>query len=795
MAIHRLSFFGIFILLSACCGYCMDSHSYHFDFGLSPIAEGYLGVSHQDDFSPEKRYGWIVRPQFLRDRGAPDDLYRDFVGGDAPAKFHVELSPGLYRIKLCAGDITYGNHRLKIRIPQLGVELPVLSPTLGEYVEISFASEIKEPFIEFVFDSPVKNWVLNSLSIEPASQREEVTIRSKSILSPSAWDHRSTWPNPVQPLFEQFRKDLRKVKRFTRTGLTQQDYLKVIEGNVEYFKQHLDETGAIIDPYKKEEYQYSTPCFALAAATVAIHAGRGDLIEPAARAMDWAVLTLSEGRGANHHEDFFSSQIAHALPLLRPVVSRERYQKWEEQIRAFDPLAVYRAGPGGGNWNVVALSGEGLFFQMHLRENPSFIESSLAAQSRFFNSPWGLYTEGPMPYDHFPRIWAADMLSHGYRGQNTAQLEEVLNRGALTSLFMQSPTGELPAGGRSAHHQWNEAEQCVTYEIYAAKALASGDQEMAEVYKRAAHLALASLMRWIRPSGELWIVKNRVDPSQFHGYEGYSSHSQYNLLAMAMLSIAYEYAVQTGDLPESPTPADVGGFAFQLPSPFNKVFANAGGMYLEIDYIADLHYNATGLIRVHRSGFNPQLGPSDAVTTEAIYHVPEKPAMTAAIGVSWQDASGEWVSLAQYGRSGKNEMSLPSPQVTFAPIHQSPRRVAFKMVYEWPEGVPSKIVENYSVTPDRIEVDYELTGYFGPTRLAWPVLASDGERTTEIGIRDSAVSVSLSGQAQRYRVIGAESIHVQEELQAFRNGWARIAVAQWPAGRNARLRIQPDLQK
>jgi hypothetical protein len=50
----------------------------------------------------------------------------------------------------------------------------------------------------------------------------------------------------------------------------------------------------------------------------------------------------------------------------------------------------------------VALSGEGLFFQMKLRENSSFIESSLSAQSRFFNSPWGLYTEGPMPYDHFP---------------------------------------------------------------------------------------------------------------------------------------------------------------------------------------------------------------------------------------------------------------------------------------------------------------------------------------------------------------------------------------------------------
>jgi hypothetical protein len=352
MEIHRLSFFGILALMLACCGHCRDSSSastsssiYRFDFGVSPVANDPTGLSPADDFDPEIGYGWGVRPQFYRDRGAPDDVARDFVGGNAPATFHVELSPGLYKIVLGAGDILFWNHRLKVGIPQSQIFLPEIRPAMGEYIEICFVAEVKEPFLEFVFDSPVQNWVLTALSIEPASQREEVTIRSKSILSSSTWDKRSNWPNPVRPLLEQFRKDLRKVKRFTPSGLTPRDYLRVIEGNVDFFGHHQDATGAIIDPYKQEEYQYSTPCFALAASTVAIYAGRGDLIEPAARAMDWAVLTLSEGRGAHHHEDFFSSQIAHALPLLQPVVSRERYQKWEERIRAFDPLTVYRAGP------------------------------------------------------------------------------------------------------------------------------------------------------------------------------------------------------------------------------------------------------------------------------------------------------------------------------------------------------------------------------------------------------------------------------------------------------------------
>ena len=131
---------------------------------------------------------------------------------------------------------------------------------------------------------------------------------------------------------------------------------------------------------------------------------------------------------------------------------------------------------------------------------------------------------------------------------------------------------------------------------------------MAGVFKRTAHVALQSMQRWQRPSGEMWIVKNRADPKDFHGYESYSSHSQYNLLPMAMLSIAYDYAAKTDDVPEQLTPAEVGGFAFQLDKPFNKIFANTGGMYVELDVAADPAHNATGLLRVHKKNFNPQLG-------------------------------------------------------------------------------------------------------------------------------------------------------------------------------------------
>src|SRR6185437_10133423 len=187
-----------------------------------------------------------------------------------------------------------------------------------------------------------------------------------------------------------------------------------------------------------------------------------------------------------------------------------------------------------------------------------------------------------MAYDHFPRLWLADLLAGGYDGPSHAELEEAIRRAAITSLFMQSPWGELPAGGRSAQHQWNEAEQCVTYEIYAARALKDGDAPMAGVYERAAHLALASMRRWIRPSGEMQIVKNWFDPAQRFGFEGYSSPSQYNLLPAAMLALAYEHSAATEAVQERPAPADVGGYVLEIPS-LHKVFASAGGAYVEIE--------------------------------------------------------------------------------------------------------------------------------------------------------------------------------------------------------------------
>ena len=757
-----------------------------FDFGTAEQEKGYNAVDNMTPYSGDRGYGWVTFPQNVRDRGAPDALRRDFVFSATPALFRIDVEPGIYKLACIMGDMEYEDHFLTISLPGINRTLPVLNTQKGEFATLTVGFENQDRILEILMDSPGGNWILNALTLEPCSLAEEPKITKERFevkrQIKDTWEDVFSWDNPIMPHWDRFREHLSKKPGFQPTGLTRKDYLKVIEGDVDYFRNFQDEQGAIIDPFKKIEWQYSTPCFALAAATLVVHAGRTDLLEPAAKAMDWASMTLSQRKAATAHEDFFPPQIAHALPLLKPLVSQERYNIWIDHIRSFDPYATYRAGTGGGNWNVVALSGEGLFYQMGLRENKDYIEDCLSAQGKFFNSPWGLYTEGPMAYDHFPRIWTADMLASGFQGKNTDKLSEILDRGALTSLFMQSPTGELPTGGRSAHHQWNEAEQCVTYEIYSAKAKQKGDERTAGVYKRAAHLALGSIRRWIRPSGELWIVKNRVDPSQNHGYEGYSAHSQYNLLAMAMLSIAYQHAGDTEDIEEQATPADVGGFVIILPQPHHKIFANAGGLYLEIDYAADLHYNPTGLLRIHKMGMNPQLGPSDGLLEKPSSRYPEGPRTTAAIGVSWKDKTGAWRRLAEFGSA---------PKTRFGIGEERPDKAIFHIVYEHEFDGPSRIIETYTLTPEWIDMTATLMDYSGPMRFVLPVLSDDGERKTEIKTSDSKITVALDDDVQSYHAIGAESVWVEEQKYPFRNGWAQLAFAEYPSAQKAVLRIMP----
>ncbi len=543
-------------------------------------------------------------------------------------------------------------------------------------------------------------------------------------------------PFPLADAMLTLRNSLSKSQAIP-TGLTRNDYLDVVSGIVSYFRHFQAPDGRIVDPFVHREVQYSTPCYAWAATALIVSGKRSDLLDSAVAALESALQQLAEAKPADRHGDFFTFPVMLAYEHLRDRVPLERRRKWEQLLHSIDPHRAYRDiltenKRSVHNWNVVAIAGEFLRHQAGFTDL-TFVECHLEAQLQHFTAE-GLYRDPnvPMAYDHFPRHFLTVMLERGYDGKHAKLLNELLERAAWTSMLIQSPCGELPTGGRSAQHQWNEAMQCVTYEIWARRKWREGDEVAAKAFKRAAHLALQSVKRWVRPSGELWIVKNRFDPALRHGFEGYSFHSQYNLLAASMLATAWLFADE--QIPEGACPADVGGFVVHLPD-FHKVIANAGGLYVEIDTAADPNYNSTGLLRIHKAGVEPLVGPSDGAA------IRDEP---LAVGIAWLEGN-QWQPLAGLGRK-----QIVNTEVT---VHEmNPQKVRFSIRYELNRSKVQAVVETYELTPTQVRVTAEIDGEVDKLLVRFPAMAFDGQRASRIQVRGNTVLVQLGSSQQNFRV-------------------------------------------
>ena len=736
------------------------------DFGRGEPKPGWTRVI-DESYTVDRGFGWVDRPTLRFEvQKRPDPLRRGFVAGTGRSTFRVRVPrPGTYRLAVVAGDMR-ADHAFAVTTSGAAPPFPPVRTKASQYVTAVGTVDVAGETLDVTFDG---DWAVGGLMVTPATGAEVPHVVADFVEpdqpAPRDWRQVATWPDPTAELIAAFRQSAPRVKGVVADRL---DYLRLIESDVDYWAKRQNADGAVIDPDLKEEFQYSTPCFAFAAAQVADGLRRADLVEPAARALDWATVTLSKHKAATGHEDFFPPPIAHAMELLKGKVPAERYDRWAKTLASYRPYGGYEMALGSMNWNVVALSGESMFHDLGVRPNLDFVDDSLAAQAHLWTSDWGVYLEGPIPYDAWPRLFLCDMVAHGYRGPWRDVIGETLRRGAATGLFMQSPTGQMPVGARSSQHVWNEALQCALFEDAAAR-----DPKLAPAYKRAAALSLAAMRPWKRPTGEFQIIKNWADPTQRFGFEIYSSTSQYNLMACTTLCVAYQRAAATEKLAGGVAPAEVGGFVLDLRSEFHKVIANAGGTYVEIDTAGDGHYSPTGLLRVHRTGVPPAIGPSDGLVTDASPVYPKGSAKTtAAVGVAWQ-VDGKWRRLAEVlGDAVHAELSVSE---------KTPARVAFAIRYTGALGGPTAVVERYTVTPGRVEQASTVEGYAGPVRVVVPVLADDGRETSTVDVGPGGVTVRLGGGATRFGVAGATGV-VGEQRYAYRNGWAKLATFDVPNG-------------
>ncbi|MDZ7374335.1 MAG: hypothetical protein ONB23_10245 [candidate division KSB1 bacterium] len=565
------------------------------------------------------------------------------------------------------------------------------------------------------------------------------------------------------------------------TALDRGRYLDVVLGVVRFFRNFQDERGAIIDPYAEAERQYSTPCYAHCCAVLCAARPqlKAELLESGVRAMEWAVRSLAEGRAADDHGDFYTVKLMLALSYFREQVPSSRVRGWEEALRGLRPELCYRdvVERKGGyervhNWNLVAVAGEYLRAKAGLGDG-SFVRRYLPVQLERF-SEHGMYVDpgNPVAYDVFARYPLALMAALGYAGEGRAKLWTHLLRGGWTALFCQSPLGEVPCGGRSAHHQWNEAAQAASFEILADQLWRAGYRAEAAAFKRGARLALQSVLRWIRPSQELWIVKNRFEPSARWGFESYSFHSQYNLLTASMLASAFTFANE--EVPEGVSPADYGGFVltlddgersdFEAPG-FHKTVANCSGTYVLLEHAGDLRYNPTGLLRLHRRDAR---GLSDGSVNTSRY--PKLRWLRETDGPQTLSLSPIWEFEEERDGLGLYGCDVLARRWDVTDSVAKDGEVRFTVTYRVPNGL--EIVRRFRLVPGTVRVREEVRGDGARAGALWPLWVFDGVERGTIAVEPGAVQFRMAGALQRYEALAPEGcrISLREGQAPFRNG-------------------------
>ncbi len=522
---------------------------------------------------------------------------------------------------------------------------------------------------------------------------------------------------------------------FEPTRLARRDYLRVIAREVSFFRQHQAADGRIIDPVKKVEYHYATPCYAHAAAVlVASGADRSsDMLDSAMRALDVTTSDLHDrclkkvgniARGSDvNTSDFYARPVMGAYLLLKDIAPKERVTIWEQRLSALDPMKTYSAPNGSwGNWTACNLWGEYLRFGCGW-QSQAYIDHNLDLQ-RWHQTPLGLYFEGhgPFAYDGFGRYFMVGILFDGYRGPMADFWRDSLWRGAWSALAVQSPSGEIPIGGRSAHHIWVEAQNASIFEMYATAYTKAGHPVEAGMFKRGALLALRSIDRWIAPDGSGQVVKNWYPPADRHGYMSYTHFATYNLLAMSMLASAW-VAADDG-VTERPAPADLGGILVSVPE-LRSIVANAGGAYVQYLTEGDQHHDPTGLVRVHLQDSIPQLGPSSGAIDDAA----ERKGTPWAIGPVWTPENGKPVRLARLRTPGMHVVSSSVTSDT----------VSFKVSGTFGQDA---VTQEIQVGANEVRVsDLWQSASPGNLMVTYPALTTDGRSETAMTLDGSRVTL------------------------------------------------------
>ncbi len=559
-------------------------------------------------------------------------------------------------------------------------------------------------------------------------------------------------PYPLKGTWARLREDIERAPIPRPTGVTRETCLDAAERIVRALATWQDENGIILDPFSQDEY-YTTnrqgqrvlvhaQTRFIGALGQLISTGRcEDLIDGCAKAYEERLAHLDQ---VQYFPEFWIKELMYAHRALKDRMDPERVRRWEAIWRGHNPRASYGSVKGGiHHHNFVAFLLTAEFFKgsLKLGGDRELIEGAIEYLSRDF-TPYGMYRDpnDPMTYDLVVKQQLDLVRHYGYDG---GHLDWISERGALTSLLCQSVTGQMPFGGRSNQFHFVEGHFACLCETQAAYHRQAGDLLTAGIFKRAGRRAVQMCLPWIIDMNPFRHTKQGFHPSLGHGVDSAGPYSVYGALAASLFATAYHLADE--EIEERITPAEVGGYVFNLWPAFHKVFATCGGYHVEIDTRADHKKDATGLGRIHREGVRPETALSASLSASAEYSFGvNRPSRDLAVGPAWKDAAGKEHRLADF----EAEIS----DVTLKVLKETTDEVAFEVTYRGEMGGCGEIVESYSLTSEGLVYSVRLDPRPPKQSILVPVISFDGQEEASVSEGSSGVEVTYRGAAYRIRL-------------------------------------------
>lgn len=432
--------------------------------------------------------------------------------------------------------------------------------------------------------------------------------------------------------------------------------------------------------------------------------------------------------------------------------------EWRRGLSEINPYSTYTAiaskmiarGERVHNWAAFSAASEQVRKYASFDVDGAFIDEQIVSQLVHFDEN-GMYCDPnePMLYDFMTRLQLAAVLYFGYSGKYAENLKRVLLKSSDITLDMQSATGEIPFGGRSAQFLYNEACYAALCEFYADYFKKCGNMQKAGEFKSAALLAANSIVPWLEKK-KISHIKNCYDVHCEFGCEDYAYFDKYMITTASCLYMAYIMAdeyVEPADCP-----AVTGKSCICCTSElFHKIMCRCGDYFIETETRADPHYDANGLGRVHRKNAPPAICLSVPFAKEPNYRINSHNLAPLSIAARIKTDNG-YASASDSSTVYKLTEKICSEDSAFV-----------KFVCKTEQGI---IVEQrYTVSEKGVWIDACGSGRI---EILFPVFEFDGEVHIKKTVTEKSVVSLYGGWQCTYETDG--KIECENKIYENRNG-------------------------